>query len=285
MKRCESGIRFTVYGDPFLTLGYDLRPYTLHLISYTTFYPPRMVVFQHADCERQMVKHKGIVYFIGAGPGDPELMTIKGQKIIKRSDLVLYAGSLVPKKVVDCAKKGARVVDSSSMTLEETHALMVATVKTGGVVARVALVRGEIANIKALITIASPHLGTGRAEQALDVTDIPFPLSMFTDFFGGATYDTAMRSRSLFVDLVRQRPGTLLFWLNNLPHPDIEYFSVVRGQAAVISGDYVVPGYSQDMNNVPALQGKSALIRVNNSYHGLNVLDGNVIVSVLADRI
>ena len=96
-----------------------------------------MVVFQHADCERQMVKHKGIVYFIGAGPGDPELMTIKGQKIIKQSDLVLYAGSLVPKKVVDGAKKGARVVDSSSMNLEETHALMMETVKSGGVVARV----------------------------------------------------------------------------------------------------------------------------------------------------
>jgi pimeloyl-ACP methyl ester carboxylesterase len=163
--------------------------------------------------------------------------------------------------------------------------ISVAGHSAGGVVARLALVRGETANIKTLITIASPHLGTGRAEQALDVTDIPFPLSLFTDFFGGATYDTAMRSRSLFVDLVRQRPGTLLFWLNNLPHPDIEYFSVVRGQPAVISGDYVVPGYSQDMNNVPALQGRSSLIRVNNSNHGLTVLDGNVIVSVLDDKI
>jgi hypothetical protein len=87
------------------------------------------------------------------------------------------------------------------------------------------------------------------------------------------------------VDLVRQRPGTLLYWLNNLPHPDIEYVSVVRGQAAVITGDYVVPGYSQDMNNVPALQGKSALITVNNSNHGLTMLDGNVIVSVLSGEI
>lgn len=83
------------------------------------------------------VRNKSRVYFIGAGPGDPELMTIKGQKIIKQSDLVLYAGSLVPKKVVEGAKKGAKVVDSSSMTLEETHALMMETVKTGGTVARV----------------------------------------------------------------------------------------------------------------------------------------------------
>ena len=84
-----------------------------------------------------MVRNKTKIYFIGAGPGDPELMTIKGQKIIKQSDLVLYAGSLVPKKVVEGVKKGAKVVDSSSMTLEETHALMMKTVKTGGTVARV----------------------------------------------------------------------------------------------------------------------------------------------------
>jgi pimeloyl-ACP methyl ester carboxylesterase len=171
------------------------------------------------------------------------------------------------------------------ITLHVNEPISVVGHSAGGVVARVALVRGDLDNIKTLITIASPHLGTGRAEQALDMTDIPFPLTMVTDFFGGATYDTAMRSRSLFVDLVRQRPGTMLFWLNNLPHPDIEYFSVVRGQAAVMSGDYIVPGYSQDMNNVPALRGRSSLVRVNNSFHGLSVLDGSVIVSVLADTI
>ena len=153
----------------------------------------------------------------------------------------------------------------------------------GGIVARAALVRGDIGNARALITIASPHLGTGRAEQALDATDIPFPFSIVTDFFGGETYDTAMRSRSLFVDLVRPRPGSLLFWLNSQPHPDIKYVSVVRGQPAMLTGDYVVPGYSQDMNNIPALRGRSSLVKVNNTNHGLTVLDGSVILSVLAD--
>jgi pimeloyl-ACP methyl ester carboxylesterase len=178
-----------------------------------------------------------------------------------------------------------RQILKSINTLHVNEPISIAGHSAGGVVARVVLVRGEIDNIKTLITIASPHLGTGRAEQALDVTDIPFPLSIVTDIFGGATYDTAMRSRSLFVDLVRQRPGTLLFWLNNQPHPDIEYFSVVRGQPTIMSGDYVVPGYSQDMNNVPALRGRSSLVKVNNDNHGLNVLDGNVIVSVLAGTI
>jgi triacylglycerol lipase len=152
----------------------------------------------------------------------------------------------------------------------------------GGVVARAALVHSDAKNVKALITIASPHLGTSRAEQALDATDIPFPFSIVTDFFGGETYDTARRSRGLFVDLVRPRPGSLLFWLNNQKHPNLQYFSIVRGEATVMSGDYIVPGYSQDMNNVPALSGRSTRIAVG-TQHGLEMIDGSVIVNLLAE--
>lgn len=152
----------------------------------------------------------------------------------------------------------------------------------GGVVARTALVRGGVGNIKALITIASPHLGTVRAEQALDVTDIPFPLSLMTDFLGGDTYDTAMRSRSLFVDLVRPQPGSLLYWLNAQPHPDIQYFSIVRSETPAGWGDSIVPAYSQDMNNVPALRGRSSLITLP-AHHGLEPLDGSVLVNLVSD--
>ena len=80
---------------------------------------------------------KSTVYFIGAGPGDPELLTLKGLKIIQRADLVLYAGSLVPEDIVRKAGPEAEVADSSSMTLEETHALMLKHVRRQGVVARV----------------------------------------------------------------------------------------------------------------------------------------------------
>lgn len=80
---------------------------------------------------------RGKVYFIGAGPGDPDLITVKGQKCIQEADLVLYAGSLVPVGVVGCAKEGAKVVDSSSMTLDQTHAAIMKTVGSGGMVARV----------------------------------------------------------------------------------------------------------------------------------------------------
>ena len=79
----------------------------------------------------------GMVWFIGAGPGDPELITVKGRRLIEQADLVLYAGSLVPREIVSCAKAGARVEDSASMTLEQTHALMRESALKGGLVARV----------------------------------------------------------------------------------------------------------------------------------------------------
>ena len=174
------------------------------------------------------------------------------------------------------------ILDTISRTHKDEPVILVGH-SAGGVVARATLVRGHHDNVTALITIASPHLGTSRAEQALDATDIPFPISMVTDFFAGETYDTAMRSRSLYVDLVRPQPGTLLYWLNSQPHPDIEYFSIVRGSSEAGWGDYIVPAYSQDMNNVPALQGRSSMINVPVS-HGLEPVDGSVIVNLLSDQ-
>ena len=58
------------------------------------------------------------VYFIGAGPGDPDLITVKGQRLISRCPVCLYAGSLVPEAVIAGAPKGAKVMDTAPMTLD-----------------------------------------------------------------------------------------------------------------------------------------------------------------------
>ena len=161
------------------------------------------------------------------------------------------------------------------------ESIVLAGHSAGGIVARTALVRGEAENIKALITIASPHLGTVRAEQALDATDIPFPLSIIPDIVAGETYDIARRSRSLYVDLVRPRPGTLLYWLNAQSHPDIEYISIVRGEDAPGWGDFIVPAHSQDMNNVVMLRGRSQVITVP-AGHFLGPQDGAILAELIA---
>ena len=59
------------------------------------------------------------VHFIGAGPGDPELITVRGQRLIASCPVCLYAGSLVPEAVISGAPKGARVLDTAPMTLDE----------------------------------------------------------------------------------------------------------------------------------------------------------------------
>ncbi len=77
------------------------------------------------------------VYFVGAGPGDPELLTKKAERVIGECPVCLYAGSLVPVEVVACAPTGARVMDTAVMTLAQTHAEILAAHQRGQNVARV----------------------------------------------------------------------------------------------------------------------------------------------------
>jgi len=77
------------------------------------------------------------VYFIGAGPGDPDLITVKGQRLIASCPVCLYAGSLVPPAVVAGAPAGARVIDTAPLHLDEIMAEIEAAHAEGRDVARV----------------------------------------------------------------------------------------------------------------------------------------------------
>lgn len=67
---------------------------------------------------------QGHIEIVGAGPGDPELISVRGRRFLEEADLILYAGSLVPRELTECAKAGATIRSSASMTLEEQFALM-----------------------------------------------------------------------------------------------------------------------------------------------------------------
>ena len=155
----------------------------------------------------------------------------------------------------------------------------------GGVVARLMLVQHGAGQVKRLITIAAPHLGTDKAIRALDAVDDGGMFGMIKEWIvreeiGDRMYNTLEVSRGILFNLVPPAPGTLLYWLNIQPHPDIEYVSIIRSGGYVIAGDLVVPPFSQDMNQVPALRGKSK-VYITVQGHELTPADGRLLADIL----
>lgn len=78
-----------------------------------------LAVALDADAQRG-----GFIEIVGAGPGDPELVSVRGKRLLETADLILYAGSLVPRELTEYAKPGATVRSSAGMTLEEQFETM-----------------------------------------------------------------------------------------------------------------------------------------------------------------
>lgn len=82
------------------------------------------------------------IYFIGAGPGDPELITVKGQRLINQCPVILYAGSLVPRAIFsereeDAANPAEKIIDTAPLSLDEFIKIMIDEHRQGKDVARV----------------------------------------------------------------------------------------------------------------------------------------------------
>ncbi|MDJ0738943.1 MAG: alpha/beta fold hydrolase [Gammaproteobacteria bacterium] len=167
-------------------------------------------------------------------------------------------------------------------------AIALAAHSAGGVAARMALVRHGALGVDHLITIATPHFGTGRAVQALDATSggglfAPIKRWLVRRTTGDAVYATVAQSRGVLVDLTPPAPGNLLFWLNRQPHPPIRYTSIMRIGTFYMPGDQVVPPLSQDLNRAPALAGRVKTYSMAQG-HLLTPRDGDLIGNLLAAR-
>ena len=79
---------------------------------------------------------KPAVYIIGAGPGDPELLTLKAYKILQQADVILYADSLVPKQILQDVRPDAELVATGNKTLEQIIPLAISRVRQGKSVVR-----------------------------------------------------------------------------------------------------------------------------------------------------
>lgn len=106
------------------------------------------------------------VWFVGAGPGDPELLTLKAQRLISEADAILYAGSLVSEAAMTWAKESCDIQDSKGMTLEEICGWLINKAKDDAKVLR--LQTGDPGLYGALIEMIQPLDAAG-----IDVTVVP----------------------------------------------------------------------------------------------------------------
>ena len=129
------------------------------------------------------------VHFIGAGPGAPDLITVRGRHLIARCPVCLYAGSIVPRELLSYCPDGARIVDTAPLALDEIEAEFVAAHMAGHDVAR--LQSGDLSVFSAL------------AEQLrrLEARGIPYTLTPGVPAFAAAA---AALGRELTVPEVAQ---------------------------------------------------------------------------------
>ncbi|WP_195282466.1 precorrin-4 C(11)-methyltransferase [Harryflintia acetispora] len=72
-----------------------------------------------------------MIHFVGAGPGAPDLITVRGQRLVRQADVIVYAGSLVNEEILKEAKAGCAIYNSASMTLEEVLEVLLKAERTG----------------------------------------------------------------------------------------------------------------------------------------------------------
>lgn len=148
----------------------------------------------------------GKVVFIGGGPGDPELLTLKAFNTIKKADVIIYAGSLVNRDVLDCAKDGAEIHNSASMNLDEILEVMERETEKGGLVARVHT--GDPAIYGAI----------GEQIDGLKARKIPFEIvpGVSSLFAAAAALETELTLPEVSQTVIITRPE------GRTPKPDIE---------------------------------------------------------------
>lgn len=192
------------------------------------------------------------------------------------SDDTFYALDLPSEAAL--AMQAARLDDALHQILSR-HAgakIIFTGFSAGGVVARLYMVQHPQLPVRALCTIASPHLGTDSAALALLAADSG--LSAYASALGA---DFINHSQALYRDLLPEQADNFLYKLNRKPHPPARYIAIVRVNTDAEPGDWVVPAYSQDMNNVAALRGKVQTITTP-GVHGVLAADARHLLDALA---
>jgi precorrin-4/cobalt-precorrin-4 C11-methyltransferase len=161
------------------------------------------------------------VFIIGAGPGDPKLLTLRAAELISSSPVVLYTGSLVPREAIASARADARVLDSSGMTLDEIISEIVRARDAGHDVARVHTgdpsVFGSTAEqMRRLVQLGIPYeivpgVSSFTAAAAVLGRELTLPELSQTVILTRAEGRTPMPAREKLADLARHGATLALF--------------------------------------------------------------------------
>lgn len=121
---------------PFTFDGFQMQINRLRKLGRYHLFNPMSPIFIFTAIKKRRF-NMAKIYFIGAGPGDPELITIKGQRIIAEADVIIYAGSLVNPEILKYGRKDVPVYNSATMNLDEVLKVELESMHKGKTVARV----------------------------------------------------------------------------------------------------------------------------------------------------
>ena len=204
------------------------------------------------------------IHFIGAGPGAPDLITVRGLNLIRRCPVVLYAGSLVPRDVVAEAPADARVVDTAPLNLDEILAEMSTAHGAGHDVARV--------------HTGDPCLYGAIAEQMrrLDTLDIPYDVTPGVPSFAAAA---AALMRELTLPEVCQTI-ILTRTAGRTPMPEGEDLATLGRSGATLAIHLSVSNLASVVEELTPLYGADCPVAV---AHRVSWPDQLIIKGVLSD--
>jgi precorrin-4/cobalt-precorrin-4 C11-methyltransferase len=159
------------------------------------------------------------VYFVGAGPGAADLITVRGLRVLESAPVCLYAGSLVPRELLDACPSGARLVDTANLTLDE-------------IVAELAAAHGDGLDVARLHS-GDPSVFSAVAEQMrrLDAAGVPYEVVPGVPAFAAAA---ASLGRELTVPGVGQTVILTRTAVRATPMPDGEDLATLGASGATM---------------------------------------------------
>ena len=162
------------------------------------------------------------VFFVGCGPGDPELITVKAKKLLQKADVIIYSGSLIPPEILKFNKKGKKV-DAAKLVREEIFELLLKNSKKGKTVVRLhdgdpaiyGAIREQIDNLQneGIESVVVPGVTSFLASAAALGTQLTLPGVTQTVIVTRAESRTKVPKREKISELAKHR-STLIFYLS-----------------------------------------------------------------------